>query len=111
MTRVVIKSSRKTAYSSFCTEGHSDYADEGSDIVCASISSTTQLAVNILEGFNVDLEIEVDENKPKICCKIKQNEANADKKDLICNVIEQYAAFVKELSKTYPEHIKLSTEV
>ena len=111
MTRVVIKSSDKTFCLSFCTEGHSGYANEGSDVVCAAISSTTQLAVNILEGFGVDLEIEVDENEPKICCEIKQTADNSYKKDLISNVIKQYALSIDCISQEYPKHVKLSTEV
>lgn len=36
-------------YRKLIISGHSGYADEGSDIVCAAISSTVNLAVSVLE--------------------------------------------------------------
>ncbi len=111
MTRVVVKYSDKTSVCSFCTSGHSGYAAEGNDIVCAAISSATEFAVNILEKFCVDLDIKVDEKKASVCCFIVQSSVNEEKRDVIHNVIEVYSGFIKELQENYPEYVELSTEV
>lgn len=50
-------------YKGFKVSGHSGYADEGSDIVCASVSALVINTVNSLEKFTEDeFESNIDEN-------------------------------------------------
>ena len=47
----------------FTSSGHSDYADEGSDIVCAAVSSTIGLvecAINTVMGLAASVKIDAD---------------------------------------------------
>lgn len=52
--------------SGFIVEGHSDYAEEGMDIVCASVSILSYTAlnsINLVAGINEkDISYTVDEN-------------------------------------------------
>lgn len=52
----------------FRISGHSGFAESGSDIVCASISSAAYMAANtITDIINISAEVDVDE-KTAICC-------------------------------------------
>ena len=41
-------------YRSFRSEGHSGYADEGSDIICAAVSALSVNALNSIESLTGD---------------------------------------------------------
>ena len=53
MTNITVFSADNT-YIGFCASGHSGYADEGSDIVCAGISALTINFINSVEKFTED---------------------------------------------------------
>lgn len=49
--------------SGFKVSGHAGYADAGQDIVCASVSSSLQLAANLItENFGIQADVEVGQN-------------------------------------------------
>lgn len=111
MTRVTFTKGENFVYDRIQTRGHSGYGEEGTDIVCAAISSATELVVNILEQFSVDLDIEVDEEAPSVLVLILDGESNRKKKDIIKNIIEGYKGYITDLAEAYPEFIEISTEV
>ena len=60
------------AYSSFCCSGHADYAEEGSDIVCAGISAIVINTVNCLTDLcKEDPEIDYSEADGDIVCNFR----------------------------------------
>ncbi len=64
---------RGEAYTGFRVSGHSDYADAGSDIVCAAVSASVMLAVNIIEdGFGEEIRLETDEETALIAVTLKK---------------------------------------
>jgi hypothetical protein len=61
MTEVNFYTNKKGELLGFHCHGHSGYADEGEDIVCAAISSAVYLVINtITDVLHIDAEIEVD---------------------------------------------------
>ena len=50
MTNITIYC-KDNKYIGFCVSGHSGYADEGEDIVCAGISALTINCINSIEQF------------------------------------------------------------
>ena len=111
MTRVTFTKGENLPYERIQTEGHSGYGEEGTDIICAAISSATELVVNILEQFSVDLDIEVDEEAPSVLVLILDGENNRKKKEVIKNIVEGYKGYITDLAEAYPEFIEISTEV
>lgn len=111
MTIVTLEKSEELSYSRIHTEGHSDYADEGADIICAAVSSATELLVNILEEFSVDISLEVDEETPSVLVIILDGEENRKKKNIIKSVVKGYENYISDLSEAYSEFVKISTEV
>lgn len=79
---------------------HSDYAEHGEDIVCASISSMMILAFNTCETLNSDI-CEVKEND---CCYeiiIDEFDENID------IVLNCFVDLLSELKEQYPNNITL----
>ena len=111
MTRVTFTKGENFVYDRIRTEGHSGYGEEGDDIVCAAISSATELTVNMLEQFSIDIDVEVDEETPSVLVIILDGEENRKKKDIVKNIIEGYKGYLSDLAEAYPEFIEISTEV
>ena len=66
MIQVTIQTS-SGEYKGFSFYGHSGFAEEGSDIICAAVSALVINTVNSLERFTSDqFDKEIDEDKPLI---------------------------------------------
>ena len=81
-------------------KGHSGYSVEGSDIVCASVSSISITTVNALLSIDEDC-IEYEENDGYLNIKMKKHNETIDK--LIDNMIN----LLKELEKNYKKYIEI----
>ena len=81
-------------------KGHSGYAEEGFDIVCASVSSICITTVNALLSIDEDC-IEYEENDGYLNIKMKKHNETIDK--LIDNMIN----LLKELEKNYKKYIEI----
>ena len=81
-------------------KGHSGYSEQGSDIVCASVSSICITTVNALLSIDEDC-IEYVENDGYLNIKIKKHNETIDK--LINNMIN----LLKELEKDYKKYIEI----
>ncbi len=57
----------------FDCSGHSGYGEEGSDIVCAAVSTAVQYCVNCCEKIdNIPINLEIDEDTASIRCFAKK---------------------------------------
>ena len=81
-------------------KGHSGYAEEGFDIVCASVSSISITTVNALLSIHEDC-IEYEEKDGYLNIKIKKHNETIDK--LIANMINLFS----ELEKDYKKYIEI----
>ncbi len=84
--------------------GHSGYAEIGSDIVCAAVSSAVYMAVNTIgDVLEVKLKsLRVDEDG-ELFFRISDEDADT------CKVIVSgLALHLKSLEEQYPEHISIN---
>ena len=81
-------------------KGHSGYSEEGSDIVCASVSSISITTVNALLSIDEDCII-YEESDGYLNIKIKKHNEIIDK--LINNMINLF----KELENQYKKNIEI----
>lgn len=81
-------------------KGHSGYSVEGSDIVCASVSSICITTVNALLSIDEDC-IEYIDNDGYLNIKVKKHNDTIDK--LINNMIN----LLKELENQYKKYIEI----
>ena len=65
MIKIIINREDDDTIKSISSTGHSGYAEEGSDIVCASVSVLLQNAQKTFEEIlNIETFFTLDENKP-----------------------------------------------
>ena len=81
-------------------KGHSGYSEEGSDIVCASVSSICITTVNALISIDEDC-VEYTEKDGYLNIKINKHSEVIDK--LINNMIN----LLKELESQYKKYIEI----
>ncbi|MDE6539329.1 MAG: ribosomal-processing cysteine protease Prp [Ruminococcus sp.] len=84
----------------FDISGHAGYAESGSDIVCASVSSAVQFAVNILAEFDCKPEMYVEENL--ISCRIMASENTASA------VLEVFRNHLVSILAEFPDTIEIT---
>ena len=80
--------------------GHADYADEGFDIVCASVSSISITTVNAIIRIDSD-SINYKDEDGYLLINISKHSDTIDK--LIDNMIN----LLEELEKQYNKHIEI----
>jgi hypothetical protein len=89
----------------FVVEGHSGYAEEGSDIVCAAISAVvglTECTVNDVLGL--EASVKVRQRDARIALRLpgglgEQNERTCQ--DLLAGLL----VYLQNLSEEYPENL------
>ncbi len=86
-------------YMGFRCEGHSGYAQEGEDIVCAAISSMTQFCICCAEQFDVPITYSVDE--ALLECSVEHPNST------FSGLLAALKKSVSQLQEEYPEHICL----
>ena len=84
----------------FDISGHAGYAESGKDVVCASVSSAVQFAVNILDEFDCKPEMNVEANL--ISCWIGTSEKNAN------TIIEVFRKHLASILEEFPKTIKIT---
>lgn len=89
---------------SFKINGHSGSAESGQDIVCAAVSSAAYMAVNTITeilGEKVEASVRDGYMKVTLCSGT----------DAAKDILRGLELHISELSKDYPDFIKIITEV
>ncbi len=102
MINIVIYKDSDSNYIGFNVSGHSGYAEAGSDIVCASVSTLVINTINSIENFtNDDIEYTVNEEDAVINFIIKGKKSEESLlllKSLVLGITflhEAYSEFIK----------------
>ena len=87
----------------FSISGHAGYAESGSDIVCAAVSSAAYMAANtITEILGVKAKASVKDGQMHFSV--------SDSKEAV-SIIRGLALHLEQLREQYPDHIEITTEV
>jgi uncharacterized protein YsxB (DUF464 family) len=107
MTTITIQKTGSNEYKSFHCEGHSGYAESGSDIVCAAISILVINTINSIESFTKDkISVNTNEKTGLISCKF--NGLPSKESTLL---LDAMLLGLKEIEKQYKKkYIKLKFE-
>ncbi len=85
--------------------GHSDYAESGSDIVCAAVSSMLMLTLNtVTERLGCKADIQADNDGATVNAKVFDYTPAAE------GIIKQFAREVWEISQSYPENVTVNAD-
>jgi uncharacterized protein YsxB (DUF464 family) len=82
---------------SIVVSGHSGYAEAGSDIVCAGVSSATELLSIALELMEIDHSATADERSATVAFRV-------DARLAICRA---YRLHIAKIAEDYPKYVKL----
>ena len=89
----------------FAVSGHSGYADEGSDIVCAAVSAAVTFAeCTINDVLGNHAKTKVIEDEPRITLTIP---AVCDDEDAVQAVLTGFLLTVCALRDDYPDYIEV----
>ncbi len=92
----------------FTVSGHAGYSEQGTDIVCASVTTAAFTALNgLLDVAKIDVEFTVRDGYLDCCLPENLSEKNRSNADLLLesmvlsfqNLEEQYGKFVKLQNK------------
>lgn len=86
----------------FTVDGHSGFAESGSDIVCASVSSAVWLTINGIEKQNL-AQLSYEERDGFVKCTVSKK--YSDGADILLNSL---VMFITELAGQYKDYLKLT---
>lgn len=86
--------------SGFSVEGHSGYAERGSDIVCAAVSSATLMCANTITEI-LGLEANISQSDGFLSVEVSEYESAQA-------VLRGLELHLKELAKQYPSNISIN---
>lgn len=88
-------------FSGFSLDGHAGYAEEGSDIVCAAVSSMANLVCNAAEAFGADAEITEGTDDAYLSYHLLSENEQA------VRLLSVFYNELKELETLYPDYIRV----
>ena len=87
--------------------GHSGYADEGQDIVCAAVSTLTQALINgLIEVVKISPNYTIDEDIPQLSVTIP-NEIEEEKSKYAQVLMNSTYLALKDIADSYSKFIKI----
>ena len=104
MTKITFHSA-KSRLDGFVVEGHSGYAEEGSDIVCAAISAAVGLTeCTINEVMGLGAAVKAKEKSARISLKLPAA-LNDPSDDLCQTVMTGLLVYLQAMAEEYPENL------
>lgn len=93
----------------FCCSGHSGYAEEGADIVCASVSAAVNLVIStIVDIMGVKAKCKVNEEEARITLKLPAS--CEEHEDAVQDLLAGLMLTLCGIRDDYPNYIEV-TEV
>ena len=102
MTTVTIFKSGTGAYTGLEVNGHAGYAEAGSDIVCAAVSTLTVNTINSVDQFTKDT-VTVTQDKERVVIGAAFEGENGALSPEATLLLQSYEMGVSELAKQYDE--------
>lgn len=100
-------------YYGFRETGHSGFADDGNDIVCAAISAMTMLIMNAVEvSYACDLDYKIDEKTTDIevrcLAALPEYSTDENKRFAVSGLFYAYYIQLCDMLEDYYEFIEIS---
>lgn len=102
MIKVSINKNNKSEIERILISGHSGYAEAGSDIVCAAVSSVVTTSINAILSFEETIKVKDD------CCVLEIQVLKLDK--ITDTLLQNMLNLLKEIEKEYKKNIKMEGE-
>lgn len=104
---------RNGVYYRFHEEGHSGYAESGSDILCSAISAMTMLIINTIEvAWESNVEYDIDDDTADITVTARdalpESGADEQKQYAISGLLRGYFLQLSDLTEDYYNYLSVS---
>lgn len=103
-------------YYGFEEQGHTDYGESGSDILCAALSSMSLLIMNAIEVvYGCDMDYRIDDKTTDIRLIVKsalpKYESDAKKQYAVSGLFHAYYIQLMDLLEDYYEFLDVKEQV
>ena len=103
---------RNGIYYGFRETGHSEFADEGHDIVCSALSAMTMLIINTVEvSYASRVDYTIDEKTTDITVKVMsalpEYEKDEKKRFAIAGLLQGYFLQLMDLTEDYYDFLSV----
>ena len=106
MTRIEFFNPSDDRIEGFCSSGHSGYAEEGEDIVCAAISAAVNLTITtITDVMGVKAKVKVNEEAARITLKLPVS--CEEQEDAVQDILAGLMLYLCSLRDDYPTFIEV----
>ena len=111
MTKATFRK-KEDLWTEFEISGHSGYANSGSDIVCAGISTAVIMSINLIDKLIQNgFEVIQNEKKGYICLtNIDYSKVSSETKSIIDMVFETLLETLQSIEQDYPKNLKVKIE-
>ena len=114
MTKIVFFRSGGVFYG-FEEQGHAGFADAGSDILCAAISSMTMFLINTIEvAYASEVDYDIDEGATRIRVRAKaalpEFESDDYKRYAVSGIMMGYYCQLGDMLEEYGDYLDVSVE-
>lgn len=111
MTTISMIYDKNDRIKGFKVEGHSGYNLKGPDILCASISTASQMTINgILDFTGLSVDDIVTKHDEEGAILWVQIPFPLYEHDVVIQLIRSFKLFVKQLEKQYIYHVKVKEQ-
>lgn len=112
MTKIVFFRSGGVFYG-FEEQGHAGFAEAGTDVVCAAISSMTMLLINTIEvAYASNVDYEIDENATRIRVQAKaalpEYESDDYKRYAVSGIMMGYYCQLSDMLEEYVDYLDVA---
>ena len=106
---------RGAMISGFSAKGHTGYAEEGEDIVCAAVSAMTMLVINTIEvAWASDVDYTIDDKTTDVTViargALPEYEEDEAKRFAISGLIYSYFLQLNDMIEDYYDFIEVDEE-
>ena len=92
----------------FKIRGHANSSEYGQDIVCAAISSVSQMTLNGLLEVLKFKNLKYEEKEGYIICDLENSDLTEDEREKAFILTESMYKYIEEVAKTYKKYVKLT---
>ncbi len=109
MTEIRLEADESYGYGTIEVSGHSGYAEKGSDILCAYISSATDLVMCILmDTLGAKVETKIDAGSALVRLAIPHCRENDRISEAVKAVTCGFASQMEDFSKQFPNYVRFT---
>lgn len=98
-------------FQSFEIRGHANYAEYGSDIVCAGISTAVIVTINLIDRFTKKYHFFQDEEKGIVTFSFDMlQEETSECRKVVQEALDNLVETLQEMQNQYPKNLSINIE-